>query len=109
MLRHCNRHEIARPSPPNHQAFYAFGIGGFVTILGYVYVETDHALLHRLMTQTRFGKIVLQATWACFYLRPRGEMYGGPNIHHLHAFTTCNDRSILIQSNVTIYMRHVCV
>lgn len=41
------------------QAFYAFGIGGAVTILGYVYVETDHALLHKLMTQTRFGKIVL--------------------------------------------------
>lgn len=29
------------------QAFYAFGIGGAVTILGYVYVETDHALLHK--------------------------------------------------------------
>lgn len=42
------------------QAFYSFGIGGTVTILGYVYVETDHVLLQRLMTQTRFGKIVLQ-------------------------------------------------
>lgn len=42
------------------QAFYAFGVGGVVTIFGYVYVETDPGLLHKLLTQTRFGKIVMQ-------------------------------------------------
>lgn len=42
------------------QAFYAFGVGGIVTIFGHVYVETDQALLHKLLTQTRFGKIVMQ-------------------------------------------------
>lgn len=50
----------ATPGPcTTRQAFYAFGIFGAVTILGYVYVEADHALLMRLMTMTRFGKIVL--------------------------------------------------
>ena len=30
---------------------------------GYVYVETDQALLHKLLTQTRFGKIVPGQNW----------------------------------------------
>lgn len=42
------------------QAFYGFGLGGTLTIFGYVYVETDHLLLQKLLTQTRFGKIVMQ-------------------------------------------------
>lgn len=61
-----------------NQAFYSFGIGGTVTILGYVYVETDHVLLQRLMTQTRFGKIVLQVLWRMEYALSTRRCYQPP-------------------------------